>query len=283
MSTRALLALLAAVTAACSSAASGGPQPPPPTGDDQASVDASSADSPQDVRDLDAPVEAQQDAGPDGQVLFVGDFETGDLTQWKSVEECAKGRISVYANGNAPPGAPPPVQGKYAAHFHVLDADVSPCTSTGNPRAQLSTAPLFMPGDDDWEHWSLYVPSDFPALGCDGGCKGAPYVLFQEDYGPPYDGSPSIGWDILSIGGVDSLCLSRGAQYGHDTPWHTPLVKGKWLDWLVHKKFANTLGGGGFVEAWLDGQPLVFAGMFPSADLYFDDVRLGTTRSVVYP
>ena len=253
-----------------------------------------------------------------GTLLFNGDFEPGDLSQWPGIERCAKDRITVYSAATAPTGAPPPHQGKYAAHYHVLDTDVSPCTSTDNPRAQLSTALTLMgPGADVWERWAIYVPADFPEIKCASGtCKNGTWLLFQEDYGPPWDGAPSIGWDVLNVGGVDSFAFARG-QYGSDTPWHQPLVKAKWIEFLVHKKLSNTPTGGGFVEAWFDGAPITFTtkdpascttgcthidmqtmhssmtsvafflnayralGMTPTVDLYFDVVRIGTTRASV--
>ncbi|MBI5542377.1 MAG: heparin lyase I family protein [Deltaproteobacteria bacterium] len=248
-----------------------------------------------------------------GRLLFTGDFETGDLVrQWSQIEQCQPGRISVYSAANAPAGAPAPRQGTYAARFHVLNSDVSPCTSTDNPRAQLSTSlTLFRPGDEVWQAWSVYVPTNFPGIACgSGSCPNGSWMLFQQDYGPPWDGSPSIGWDINFLGGVDSFAMGRGVQYGKDKPWHMPLVKGRWVDFLVHKKFANTVSGGGFVEAWVDKQPITFSacnctklmtqtmhstqsavgffinsyrakGMFEVTDLYFDAVRIGTTRQGV--
>ncbi|MFI5297589.1 MAG: hypothetical protein ACHREM_05775 [Polyangiales bacterium] len=254
-----------------------------------------------------------------GTLLFNGDFEPGDLSQWPGVEGCAKDRITVYDSATAPTGAPKPYQGNYAAHYHVLDTDVAPCTSTDNPRAQLSTAlTLLKPGDDVWERWAIYVPSTFPAMVCPSGvtCKNGVWLLFQEDYGPPWDGAPSIGWDILNLGGVDSFAIARG-QYGSDNPWHMPLIKSRWIEFLVHKKLANTATGGGSVEAFVDGSAVTFktsdpascvsgctqlamqtmhptmsgvaffmntyraVGFAPLVDLYFDVGRIGTTRASV--
>jgi len=300
-------------TLACSGA-DGGEEPPNVTSD-VGTVDARGIPDAIDPVDTivasDAPLETATDAvvdapKPSGKLLFVGDFETGDLSQWIGVEQCAKGRITVYDASSAPTGAPAPKQGKYAARFHVLDTDVSPCTSTDNPRAQLSTAlSLFKPGDDLWQHWVIYVPTTFPTI------ASGKWVLFQEDYGPPWDGPPQIGWNILPIKGVQSFAMNRGAQYGVDTAWSMPLVKGKWIDFLVHKKFTNTKTGGGFVEAFVDGSPIAFApcggctkldmqtmhssqsalgffqnlyralGTAPTIDLYFDDIRIGTTREIV--
>jgi hypothetical protein len=235
----------------------------------------------------------------------VGDFDTGDLSQWPYVERCAPDRIVVYSTSNMPAGAPAPRQGKYAALFHVLDGDVAPCTSSGNPRAELETdESLFHPGDDVWEAWAVYVPSNHPSCGA---CTD--WFLFQEDYGAPWDGSPSFAW-YFDFSSPNQILVNRGAQYNHDAPYAGGLTTDKWVDLLVHKKFSNVDDGSGFVEAWIDGAPLTFSacnctklstqtmhstqmsvgfyldsyrakGLFSSFDLYYDGLRIGTTRDVV--
>lgn len=246
------------------------------------------------------------DAAKPGTLFFESDFESGDLKKWGTVEYCKDHpeitRVQVYSTANAPPGAPPPRLGTHALHFHVLDTDVKPCTSTENPRAQLQSPDLFVPGDERWEAWSVWVPNSFP------GIPNVPgnYVLMQEDYGAPYGEPPKVGWDILHVNGTDTFATGSAAV----TVSHTPLVKGKWVDYLVHKRFANTPAGGGFVEAWIDKVPVTFttcnckkltaqtmisnaptarfflnayrrAGMFPVLDLYFDEARVGSTREIV--
>ena len=129
----------------------------------------------------------------------------------------------------------------------------------------------------------------------------------QEDYGAPWDGSPSIGWFLDFGNGAARVRMDRGAQYGHDQPLLSNLPLGRWVDFLVHKKFANTSSGGGFVEAWVDKVPMTFSacggctrlmtqtmhssqaqvgfyltsyrarGTFQYFDTYYDAVRIGTS------
>ncbi len=238
-------------------------------------------------------------------LIFVGDFETGTLSQWNYIERCQPDRITVYSTANAPPGAPAPRQGQYAARFRVLDGDVAPCTSSENPRAELETVEsLFKPGDDRWEAWSVYVPDTNPAPNTDS------WFVFQEDYGAPWDGSPAIGWTLDLASNPNHFRLDRSEQYNHDQPGVATLVRGRWIDFLVHKKFANTVSGGGLVEAWVDKAPMTFStcgcttlatqtmrasqatvgfyltsyrarGLLSSFDIYYDAVRIGTTRAAV--
>ena len=254
--------------------------------------------------------DAEPDSGPPGTVIFTGDFETGDLSQWATVQEgCDDAgndpRIVVYSAEDAPAGAPMPRQGKYAAKFHVLNGDTDAhCTTTDNPRAQLMTnGNLEKPGNDLWQFWSAYFPPDFPSCGALSDC----WLLFQEDYEAPYTVGPALGWTVETVNGVDSMTLSHVGSH----KWSAPLILGAWVDFLVHKNFENTAGGGGFVEAWVNGTQIAFndcsdctrlpfqtmntgqteAGFFlasyraknnfPSVDTYYDAVRVGTTRAAV--
>ena len=250
-------------------------------------------------------------AGGAAGLLFVGDFETGDLSQWHYVERCQTDRIVVYSIADAPAGAPAPRGGQYAALFHVLDTDVAPCTSTENPRAELETAEtLFKPGDDRWEAWSVYIPEPHPAPNCGASCPSSDFFAFQDNYGAPYDGSPSIGWFYDFTTSPNNFSMNRGAQYNFDQPWISPLIVGGWVDFLVHIKFSNANDGTGSVEGWVNGNPITFstcncttlttqtmhstqtqvgfylqayrsAGLFDTFDVYYDEIRVGTTRAAV--
>lgn len=240
-------------------------------------------------------------AGATTAALFVGDFETGNLSQWSYVEQCKTDRILVYDALTMPAGAPVPRQGRYAARFRVLDSDIAPCTSTENPRAELETPEtLFKPGDERWESWSVFMPTDKPATQL-----VESWFLFQEDYGAPWDGPPGIGW----IADFDA----NEWRIDHDGGVLTslPMVTGRWTDFLVHKKFANTNAGGGYIEAWVDGTPFRFPGsvtkyavrtmhttqkslgfyissyrergLFATFDIFVDAVRVGATRESVSP
>jgi len=161
----------------------------------------------------------------------------------------------------------------------------------------------------------IYIPSGLPPIGCpdtgfDAGCDDA-WMVIQQDYGRPYDSVPIVTWGLDQRDGKTVLRLARNAQYGWDWPWWEPVPFDRWIDFVVHKKFAAEADAGGFVEAWVDGLPLTFATggtrlfmqtmiagatayafmldsyravhMFPTATLYFDAARLGTSRAAVDP
>ena len=155
----------------------------------------------------------------------------------------------------------------------------------------------------------MYVPTNHPAPACLT-CADGTFFAFQEDYGSPFDGPPSIGW-FFDFGVTPNLfSMDRGQQYSDDQPFLSTLLTGQWVDFMVHKRFSNTDDGTGFVEAWENGSPITFStcnctrlstqtmhstqtslafymtayralGLYTSFDTYYDEVRVGTTRDSV--
>jgi hypothetical protein len=212
----------------------------------------------------------------------------------------------------AAPGAvsevPDPAgSGQTVFRMTVDDSDVYPITPTDNPRAQLVSPSILEPGDEIWWSAGFYLPSDFPAS-----VPGWLNVL-QGPFGSPFAGSPP--WQIQVVG--SQLQWTRNATYGFDVPWQAPLVRGAWVDVLVHERFASD----GCVEMWIDGKRVTFfgggtynprqiaatnhlgmqtldgsndegnnslylqsyreAGMFSSVTLYESPLRIGTARASV--
>ena len=230
---------------------------------------------------------------PSGTVLWNGDFETGDLRQYKFVQGVAADRITLAA---APFG-----RGRFATKLTAFDTDTE---ITENPRAQLMSAAQHFPGQDQFIGWSTYFPADFPAI--QG--PGAFFVFFQF-HGKPWSGSPPLGWAVATDGRIE---LRRNQQYGYDRVWSTPLVKARWVSFVARVKWSKDESEG-FVELWVDGVPQTFSngqrrlstqtvmddqngglmtiptnyrrkGIVPgSVTIYQDEVKLGTTYDAVAP
>jgi len=126
----------------------------------------------------------------------------------------------------------------------VADSDVYPITPSENPRAQVLSPPEIESGDEIWWSSSFYLPSSFPSS-VPGWLN-----LLEGPYGAPFNGSPP--WQIQVVG--NSIQWTRNKTYSWDVPWKMPLVKEKWVDVLVHERF----GSSGYVEMWIDGQPITF-------------------------
>jgi hypothetical protein len=159
-------------------------------------------------------------------------------------------KIGDYVNQSAPGAvdevANPVGGGESVFEMTVSNSDVFPITPTENPRAQLMSPPIFTRGEEFWMSMKFLLPADFPSP-----VPGWLTVL-QGPYGPPYAGTPP--WHISASGNY--LEWSRNRTYGGDIPWQMPLVRGGWVSVLLHERFASN----GWVEMWVDGQPITFFG-----------------------
>lgn len=182
---------------------------------------------------------AQDDAdGADPDLIWKSDFETGDLSEWSSVQACPGG-VTVVTS--------PVRSGKYAARFSVADDDThAKCASvpTENPRAQIvGPLGLFKPGDEVYIGFSTFFPADFPTI--------TAWLQFQEEYGPPFNGSPTIELDVFG----DRLGM-WSQQNGVETQiWlaSNAIHKGTaWEDIVLHVKW-STDPNVGFVEIYYEG------------------------------
>jgi hypothetical protein len=245
-----------------------------------------------------------------GTLTYNADFESGAYPSGTTYEQCQAGRIAVYSNTNKPAGAPNALAGTHFSGHTVLDTDVSPCTPTSNPRTSAYKQAIFHPGDEVWESFSVYLPVGFP--------KFPYYLMFQEDYGAPFNSPPPNGVWMQNYDGTGNRFYITGNYDGATKTnvrvWSAPATPGVWHTWLVHKRFATDKSG--WLEVWFDGQQVTFsngstrltnqqtmltgatsanfslmhyrhAGMFPVSSypngltLYFDEARVGTSRSAV--
>jgi hypothetical protein len=232
--------------------------------------------------------------------VFEGGFETNNLSQWSLLQACDPSRATVYS-ATSQPTWPAPVSGNYALRFRVLNTDVSPCTPTSNPRAQVLSSKLLYEGQEYWQTFRVYFPSTYPST--------SSWQLFQQDYGDPWNGSPPLGFEVYNLNGVDTMVLDRGRNHNYDKVWRKPLTRGKWYTFLVRKKMGKT-DSTGFVELWVDGQQQTFmngatrlytntmaadstgpyqfflnnyraVNTASSSEIFFDGAKIGTLRSDV--
>jgi hypothetical protein len=223
----------------------------------------------------------QEPEPPSAGLLFRGD-QIRDF-----VVQAAKGAITE---------VPDPLgSGQTVFEMTVDDDDVAPVTPTENPRAQMISPDLIEAGDEFWLKTKFLIPENFPAV--------TGWMSMLSIYGPPFNSSSP--WQIELIG--DHLQWTRNRTYDFDVPWQAPLVKGSWVTVLTHERFAAD----GFIEMWINGQPVSFfgretrlemktmdssngtgtnsirisqyrqAGMFETGTTYFGPVLLGTTRAAV--
>jgi hypothetical protein len=171
---------------------------------------------------------------------WVGDFETGDFSQYAFVLEADTDRITIQTDT--------PRQGTKYARFIAYDSDVFPLTPTENPRASLVGPRTLYPGTERWLSWSTRFPTDFPEIPSHG------WLVFWQYHGPPYTGSPSVGFGVEGT----HLNIERNQSYDYDTIWTGPMNKGQWQDFVLHLNLAQDETG--FIELWVNGVQQVFIG-----------------------
>ncbi len=177
--------------------------------------------------------------------LFVGDYETGDFSQWGTCQ-------SVDVNSDCGPNYPSMEivtddvrQGKYAAHFIVNPGDEP---DFGGERSEVKSSDpgaVTHEGDERWYEFSLKVGADFAPP------EGWGLLLMQWHHGGD-TGSPPLSLVVRSDG---NLFLDNQVDIGN-TQEIGPLPKGEWKDYVLHIKFSKD-SSIGFVEAWENGQQVV--------------------------
>lgn len=196
-----------------------------------------------------------------GSLVFSDDFTNG-LGQWfpqACLNETPPNGLTVVTSPERAPGEP-------SVRFTVADSSThANCAAvpTADARAQIVGPKLFANGSDDFIAWSEMFPAGMPLP--------PSWFQFAEIYGPPFGGSPSMGFDLGSNG---RMSLDRDSTHGYDSAWvqSSPIVAGHWYDITVHVKF-STDRSVGFVELWLDGQPQTLTN--GQTRLYYDTLVPG--------
>jgi hypothetical protein len=157
--------------------------------------------------------------------------------------------IASFPLSESVPGAvtevPDPTgSGESVFKMTVGDGDVYPLTPTDNPRAELLSPDLIHPGQEFWWSAKFLLPTSFPASVPDW------MTVLQGPYGEPYYGTPV--WHIEV--NHNRIQWGRNRTYDWDIPWQMPLLRGRWIEVLVHCRLARH----GFVEMWVDGRRVTF-------------------------
>lgn len=233
---------------------------------------------------------------------FVGDFERGDFSNWDAREAARPDSVQIVTDVVR--------RGRYAAKFTVRPGER---VSNGN-RAELLHDNGDHPGSQSWYAWSFLVPRDFadtewrPKLWqCVGQWHDQPDPQRGETWATFPGHSPAIALYYTSKHGASALELWYGAKKQQDILVVEPIRKGEWLDVVFHIGWSPDAAG--FVEAWLNGQPLIAphraghrvfganmwnayphflkVGLYRTSEItttnsvYFDEVRVGSSYEEV--
>ena len=189
-------------------------------------------------------------------VVWRGDFETGDRTQWTSTQMVSSDRLAVVSS--------PLREGRYALKATVRQGD-DPINSSGNRNelVKLTREPV---GSEYYYRFSTMFASDFPSV--------RTWQLFTQWHHEGGSGSPPLEFYVYG----EEIRLNIGGDPGVIV-WKAPLVRGQWQDFILHVKWSPDATVG-FVELYHQGQLVLpkrhIATMFPGMLNY---LKVGLYRS----
>jgi hypothetical protein len=199
-------------------------------------------------------------------VVWRGDFETGDHSQWTRTQMVSSDRLALVSS--------PLRQGRYALKTTVYQGD-DPINSSGN-RNELVRMTREAAGSEYYYRFSTMFASDFPSV--------KTWQLFTQWHHEGGSGSPPVEFYVYG----EEIRLNIGGDPGVIV-WKTPLVRGQWQDFIFHVKWSPNATVG-FVELYHNGQLVLpkryiatqFSGMlnYLKVGLYRSDTV--TQRGVVY-
>lgn len=187
-------------------------------------------------------------------VVWRGDFETGNTSQYTRVQQVSADRLQVVTS--------PVLQGRYALKATVRQGD-DPINSSGN-RNELVYQGYEKEGSEYYYRWQVLFPQDYPSV--------KTWQVFTQWHHDGCCGSPPV--EFFVYGEELRFTLTDSV-----TPWKTALVRGKWQDFILHVKWSPEPSVG-FVELWHNGQRVLsryaHATMYPGNGIY---LKMGLYRS----
>ncbi|MGQ0839741.1 polysaccharide lyase [Actinokineospora sp.] len=175
----------------------------------------------------------------------MGDYSTGNFAQWSNVQKKGVNSPASGFSGDAGLNLVTPAQGGHprfanSAKFTVNDGDVPPFG--GGERAELraGNAADVREGDERWYEFSLKFDSTFKNP------VGDWFIVAQWHSS---SGSPPIAVSVDRDGNLEVSGNRPDNNYSRNIG---PVVRGQWVDYVVHVKFSNSASTG-FVEVHQNG------------------------------
>jgi len=157
-------------------------------------------------------------------VVWRGDFETGDRSQYSAAHLVSADRLQVVTS--------PVAEGRYALKVTVKQGD-DPINASGN-RNELVYLSNEAAGSEYYYRWKVMFPADYPSV--------RTWQLFTQWHHDGCCGSPPV--EFYVYGEELRLRLTNGADV-----WTAPLVRGVWHELVFHVKWSPDPAVG-FVELW---------------------------------
>lgn len=195
------------------------------------------------------------------EVIWRGDMETGDLSQWSKQQIVSEDRLQAVTDVVR--------EGQYAMRAEVLQGD-DPIGASGNRNEVLFTDDQ-VEGQERVYAWSTLWPEDY--------ASEETWQLFTQWHHTGSDGSPPV--EFFVRGETVYLRVS-----GEDL-WTTPLVRGQWHDFVLRVRWAED----GWVELNYDGEQVLgktsASTLYPGQGVYmkqglYRDAKIASPQTVFH-
>jgi len=212
------------------------------------------------------------------QPMFIGDYSTGDFSQWPSVQNRGYNGPGVgYVPSYSATVVNDPVKGK-AARFEVRSGDW-PGFATGE-RSEVGSNASETGGTEGqvrWYEFSTMFDPSFPQNHADLGWG------VTNDWHPDTSfGSSGFEWNVGNRNGYWSLVVNQqnspGDYVREYTIFDTPLNVGHWHDVKMQVNWSTGIRTG-WVRLWLNGVRQTF---FDGSDTYFLSTLVPGTTTCYY-
>jgi hypothetical protein len=179
-------------------------------------------------------------------VVWTGNYEAGNFSQWERVLQESAGSAQIVANRVA--------EGQYAARF-VLEPQTAATGSRIEAHQPDQVASGGVYGSETWYRWAEFVPSStgfarHPSFNHlvqwhpDAECFGA---------GLSVNGLARPVRLLFNVRGGDILSYERGCDFRYERTFDLgPLRRDRWLRFRLHIKWSGDPSVG-FVELWMNG------------------------------
>lgn len=164
------------------------------------------------------------------EVVWKGDFETGNISQWTRSQSVSNSRLQVVTDMVR--------EGRYALKATVRQGD-DPIGASGH-RNELLYISEEKTGSTYFYKWSTLFPKDYPLS--DG------WQVFAQWHQEGCCGSPPLEFFVKG----DQMFLRVGGSEG-PIPWQGPLSRGSWHDFVLQVKWSSNAKVG-FVQLWHNGE-----------------------------
>ncbi|WP_205522780.1 polysaccharide lyase [Myxococcus eversor] len=188
-------------------------------------------------------------------VVWRGDFETGNRSQYSGEQVVSSDRLLVVTN--------PVAEGKYALKVTVKQGD-DPINSSGN-RNELVYQGREKEGSEYYYRWKVMFATDFPSVDT--------WQLFTQWHHDGCCGSPPLEFYVRG----EELRMALNSD--STIPWRGKLQRGVWHEFILHVKW-SAKASTGFVELWHNKEKVLAkrsaATMYAGQNNY---LKLGLYRS----